>query len=516
MVLQMARPWKHPKTGVYYLRKRVPSDVLTLVKRRVEKRSLGTKDPAEARRLHAEALVGLEARWQNLRAGLVRPTPVQIASMAGDFYRSYIADGEEGRIPFFGAIHLNYDAHRRVENRDDPTVRAKFRESFGKIIDAYLDARGLRIHPNYLDSFEFVVAQALRDGTAKGLHMQYVGDFSPDPAALRYPPPCDIRQVEPKARPSNTAALSVVESFEGYAKASKLAQSTRKRWGLSMGNLRKHLGHDDLRRIATSDVADWIAALRADGLSERTIRDVHLAALKAMMSWLVGERRLSENPASGFRIKVPKSETLRGKGLTDAEAKAILTITLELPSGKLGPKHAAARRWIPWLCAYTGARVNELTQLRHQDIVEISGVPCIWITPEAGSVKTGRYRNVPIHPHLIEQGFLTFARRRTSGPLFYDPRPEGEGSAVTPPYKKLGERLARWVRSTAKVDDPRVDPFHGWRHRFKTVARAAGVPSDVMDAIQGHAPRTEGEAYGEFPVEMLRRGIEVIPRYETG
>ncbi|WP_416356314.1 site-specific integrase [Aureimonas phyllosphaerae] len=344
---------------------------------------------------------------------------------------------------------------------DDDAAREDFLRFFKKQIDAYLDDKGLRIHPDYVQLFEHGIARAVDEGIAKALHMQFAGDFSPDPAALRYPPPQEVRPMEPKVVRPNAAKMAIVETFDDYVKASKLATSTRKRWGLSMGNLKRHLAHDDLRMISTADVADWIAALRASGLSKRMIRDVHLAALKALMSWLVGERRLSENPASGFRIKVPKATKLRNKGLTDEEAKAILEATLEPPSNKLGPKHAAARRWIPWLCAYTGARVNELTQLRREDVIDVSGIACIRITPEAGSVKTGQYRDVPIHPHLIEQGFLTFARRTKTGPIFYDPKTEGEGSAVTPPYKKLGERLARWVRASTKVVDPRVDPFHG-------------------------------------------------------
>jgi hypothetical protein len=37
----MSRPWKHPKTGVYWLRKRVPDDLRTAVGKSEEKRSLG-------------------------------------------------------------------------------------------------------------------------------------------------------------------------------------------------------------------------------------------------------------------------------------------------------------------------------------------------------------------------------------------------------------------------------------------------------------------------------------------
>ena len=68
MPLAMARPWKHPKTGIYWLRKRVPDDLLRLVGKREEKRSLGTRDPVAAKRLHAAALADIELRWSNLRS----------------------------------------------------------------------------------------------------------------------------------------------------------------------------------------------------------------------------------------------------------------------------------------------------------------------------------------------------------------------------------------------------------------------------------------------------------------
>jgi hypothetical protein len=32
-----------------------------------------------------------------------------------------------------------------------------------------------------------------------------------------------------------------------------------------------------------------------------------------------------------------------------------------------------ARRWIPWICAYTGARVNEITSLTGRDFIVRDG-----------------------------------------------------------------------------------------------------------------------------------------------
>ncbi len=74
MALAMSRPWKHPKTGIYWLRKAVPEDLRSLVGKREEKRSLKTRDPGEAKRRLLEAPTELEVRWANLRAGPKRLT----------------------------------------------------------------------------------------------------------------------------------------------------------------------------------------------------------------------------------------------------------------------------------------------------------------------------------------------------------------------------------------------------------------------------------------------------------
>jgi hypothetical protein len=82
MPLAMSRPWKHPNSGVYWLRKGVPEDLRALVGKREEKRSLQTRDPVEAKRRHAEALAEIESRWANLRAGSKALTEIEAHQMA--------------------------------------------------------------------------------------------------------------------------------------------------------------------------------------------------------------------------------------------------------------------------------------------------------------------------------------------------------------------------------------------------------------------------------------------------
>jgi integrase len=178
-------------------------------------------------------------------------------------------------------------------------------------------------------------------------------------------------------------------------------------------------------------------------------------------------------------------------------------------AGNLSPEHELARRWVPWLCAYTGARVSEITQLRGADVSQIDGVWCIRITPEAGSVKTDTARVVPIHEHLIEQGFPAVALAAGQGPIFYNPN-RARGGSARGQYKRTGMRIAAWIKSLG-IDG--VRPNHGWRHTFKTISLEAGIEERAADYIQGHASKGVGRSYGSNTVPALAKQLALFPRY---
>jgi hypothetical protein len=89
-----------------------------------------------------------------------------------------------------------------------------------------------------------------------------------------------------------------------------------------------------------------------------------------------------------------------------------------------------------------------------------AGIDAIRITPDAGTQKVRQSRTVPLHPHLIEQGFLAFVKSSGRGPLFYNPakgtpdKPE-PSNPRKPRYVKAREHLAQWVREIG-ITDPDV------------------------------------------------------------
>jgi len=111
------------------------------------------------------------------------------------------------------------------------------------------------------------------------------------------------------------------------------------------------------------------------------------------------------------------------------------------------------------------------------------------------------------HGAQAEIGFPDFVEAAPAGHLFVK---VGKDWDVLGPLQGLKYRLAEFSRSI--VTDPNVAPMHGWRHRFKTVGMEAGIPTRILDAIQGHAPRTAAEGYGEVTIKTMGAAIERLPR----
>lgn len=320
------------------------------------------------------------------------------------------------------------------------------------------------------------------------------------------------RQRERRAR----SPVSILGLFDGYVSERKPAPATIKAWRRHLSAFVVFLGHDDATKITPEEVIAWKSHLlnkagkHGTGLSAKTVGETYLSALKTTFRWAVEENKLSANPAANARVRGPKRVYSRERGLTKDEAHSILAATLLPPPVRLSPERALARRWVPWICAYTGARVNEITQLRGMDVALIDGIWTIRITPDAGRIKNVA-RTVALHPHLVEQGFPEIAKA-TSGYLFFDPSLRRGGSDENPQSKKVGEHLAAWVRGIG-VSDPDVQPNHGWRHRFKTESRRVRMDPEIRDRVQGHVPRTEGEGYGDVPPDVMLREISRLPKY---
>jgi integrase len=121
------------------------------------------------------------------------------------------------------------------------------------------------------------------------------------------------------------------------------------------------LEHDDAERVSADDIIRFkdhrLSAINPRTMkpvSAKTVKDSDLAGLKTVFEWAVSNRRLTTNPAKGITLKLGKRVKLRGDSLTEEEARAVLSAAMHLQRGGESAKTFEAKRWVPWLAAYTG------------------------------------------------------------------------------------------------------------------------------------------------------------------
>lgn len=323
-----------------------------------------------------------------------------------------------------------------------------------------------------------------------------------------------LTNVQPIAEEKPAAPLrDLFNRYVAELKANGKGEGAEKRWRPVIEDLIAFARTTDARRITKKVLVEWKDA-KMKVLAPRTVRDVYFTAINAVLNWAVANDELEDNPARSIKIKVAAKVVTRPKGFTNAEAQKVLAFTRSYRPVRTGnpqtdetPQVSAAKVWAPMLCAFTGSRISEITQLRKEDIREENGIQFLRITPDAGRVKGRQYRDVPLHQQIIEEGFLEFVTASKPGPLFY---PSFRGPRKADPAQTVSGRISNWLKASGVVPEG-VSPNHGWRHAFKTNGLEVGIDARVLDAIQGHAARTAGENYGDVTLLTKKRAIDKLP-----
>ncbi len=308
--------------------------------------------------------------------------------------------------------------------------------------------------------------------------------------------------------------VSPWQLFEAWVKARQPAASGVNRWRCVFLDLERRF--ERANDITEDEAREWSRQLVTVERKARTVNEVWLTAARTVFAWAREERLITSNPFKDMRVTEPRRVKHRE---TDAFMPKEWGTILRAASAISAPKTTfqGAQRWVPWLCAYSGARPGEITQLRGVDIQERDHIPVMVLTPDAGTIKTSKARTVPIHRHLIEQGFLEFVKSHGKGPLFYNPAEQQGSSDPTNPKRSRSvsarQRLGDWVRRLG-VADRELKPNHAWRHTFKQIADMAGISERMSDYITGHAHRTIGATYGAPTVEHMAAALEKFPRYD--
>lgn len=215
--------------------------------------------------------------------------------------------------------------------------------------------------------------------------------------------------------------------------------------------------------------------LKASILALKTITTFnrYLKYLNAFYRWvLANNATITVNPFKGLKVIEKKKSISEGrKAYTPAQLKELFKFVERYGKND-------RRYWLIIIGRYTGARMNEICQLKPEDITR----EAIHIRGDVLKTANAK-RSIPTHSKLIELGILDWVGQCASGRLFH------EWEVVKGSYSHAA---SRWFsrnnpfRSNVKGQKAEVN-FHSLRHMVATELKSSGVASQYAAQILGHS-----------------------------
>ena len=231
-----------------------------------------------------------------------------------------------------------------------------------------------------------------------------------------------------------------------------------------------------------------------------------ITKLSVFGNWGVRQGLLITNPFSGMKFSVKKQPHTRQPFTADELRKIFKpetylkwTIHFSHPYRKNRVSNQLPYYWIFLLGIFSGMRTNEMCQLRLIDIKKQNNIWFIFIEDsEETKVKTeNAIRKVPVHPQLIDLGFVDYVttqKKSKRGRLFWELSEDRDGFAshVSRHYnQRFLPTVGVWKKYT-KV-------LYCTRHTFINKLYSEKVDENVIKVLVGHEKEFTMKHYGGEP-----------------
>jgi integrase len=489
----------------YYFRARVPGELIESFGKSVIFESLGTSDRSQAIGLAAAKRHELEQERARLRqARKVPSAPLPRMFLSDDEIRAicerYIAGAlaEDDKLRLEGMSEKSSKLHADILESHYTTVSSACARGdvsdTNSVLQRHLKEHvGLQIEegsPSYRKlALEFLRAEV--EATRLMLARQR-GERVRAPALPMARTSFDelIRVWAAHASPTATTRKAFKATFDELLLAHP---------GLSVESASK----EHLRR--------WKDALQQDGQAPGTI-EKKLSYLRAAFNVAVDNELITVNPTRGLKAPRQKGQKSRLPFTVD-ELTSLFSCDIFVSGHRPKGGGGDAAYWLPLIGLYSGARLEEIAQLRPADVLEHPGLG--WylnITDEGdGSVKTANARRrVPVHPQLVRIGLIAYIEdiRKKRLPFLFPDLVVDVKDVRSGNWSKW---FGRFKKGIVGLSDRRK-VFHSFRHCFVDACRDSGVLPEVRDALVGHANSSTAALYGEgsYPIGPLVEAIGKI------
>jgi hypothetical protein len=387
MTIRMTSLRRAPN-GDWFARRMIPEDVREAyrvafgVSQEARFRSPAGTREGQAKQEFRDWDAEIASRIERMRAeargeGLPSLTHRQAHALAGQWYVWWVGQYEEepGDPEQWDLMADAYETAISTFSRGDedddsprsPAVRRSVHRALTSLgrVEEFLQGHRMVLSGDakatFLDTLEgeFIAALAT-------LRRRSDGDYRQDRRPEKFPKVDRSMAIPSTAPPSG---LTMWAAFELWIAERQPAPSTINRWRAVFGASRNTFGDRDVASITTEEVQEWLDGLTTPDRSAHVVEHIWMRSAKTVMRWAVTRKRLTANPFDGATVAVPRAKPkLREREFHDEEWRTVLRATLQPPPPRMEPYNAAARRWVPWICAYTGSRPGEACQLRSEDI----------------------------------------------------------------------------------------------------------------------------------------------------
>lgn len=289
--------------------------------------------------------------------------------------------------------------------------------------------------------------------------------------------------------------------------------------------LYERVGRKPVDQITKQDVVAFKARLVEEGCTPANVKN-KLSRLRTLMQWAADNGYAAGNVAAGVTIKDSTAAKNKRRSFDLVALNALFGSPLytrrELPTDSRCGGEAAY--WLPLLALFTGARREELGQLRPDDVVRLPYpdadgkeqsawfLKLIEVEDDAEGADTKlknaeSERLVPVHPELQRLGFIGFAqaaKQQKQQRLF--------PALKANKFGKLTDKWGQWFtvyRRSVGVTGKRL-VFHSFRHTFTDYARHAGIIEGVQRQLVGHSGDDVHDDYGSgYSLHRLVEGMNL-------
>jgi len=397
----------------------------------------------------------------------------------------------------------------------DPQIRRAVRSTFAKAWREVVQAQEAerRYAANIISMVEGFGSTAISLPTRRGVYSPQVGDRTVGELLDAYGA-ADRARRGATADKETVVVMRALREFLGVDKPVRAVSRTDARrvhelLSKTPKNAAKHYPDEPLMTAIERAATEGRPRLSPNSVSK------YVNYASSFWKWAITEQDgwAETNPFASLAGEDDPS--VRRRGFTNDELVKLFTRLSKYKGRDL------AEFWVPAL-NLNGARMSELLQLRTTEVKTELGVTYLDLSKfdntgrrdASKSLKNrGSERLAPIHPLVMEAGFLDLVeRRRKSGDvrLFPDHKPYEKDGLID-----WSHYFSKWIGGVidgAVSTDPAL-VYHSFRHTLRERGRMLNYSPEVINALGGWAAKSVGERYG---VNYIATLDEQLARIDFG